>query len=82
MNVGDKVRIIHSPYFSVKNNTEANIVKILFEEYGKSWTMYILDTKPCSTFRAHEIEKIDTFKEIAEKVLKERNNTWKELAKK
>jgi hypothetical protein len=59
MNVGDKVRIIHTPYFTVKNGTESFIIKKLFEQYGKSWTMYILDTKPCATFRRHEIEKIE-----------------------
>jgi len=59
MNVGEKVRIIHSPYSSVKNETEAYIIKKLFEGYGENWTMYILDTKPCSTFRKHELQKIE-----------------------
>ena len=59
MNIGDKVKIIHSPYSSVKTGTEAYIIKILFERYGESWTIYILDTKPCSTFRKHEIEVIE-----------------------
>jgi hypothetical protein len=82
MEIGDRVKIIHSPYSSIKNGTIASIIDIKFKNFGKYWTMYILDTKPCNTFRIHEIEKIDDFKEIAEKVLKERHETWKELAKK
>lgn len=58
MNIGDKVQIIYSPYHTVKNGTTGYIIKILFERYGESWKMYILDTKPCSTFRKHEIKKI------------------------
>jgi hypothetical protein len=81
MEIGDKVKIIYSPYSCVKKGTIATIVDIKFQNYGKYWTMYILDTKPCNTFRIHEIEKIDTFGEIVEKVLKERHETWKELAK-
>lgn len=56
--VGDKVQIIHSPYRCVKNGTEAYVIRILFERYGASWTMYILDTKRCSTFRKHEIKRV------------------------
>jgi hypothetical protein len=58
MNIGDKVKIIRSPYSSVKNGTEAYILKKIFERYGENWTMYILDTKPCSTFRMYELELI------------------------
>jgi hypothetical protein len=59
LEIGNKVRVIRSPYFSIKNGTESYIIKKLFERYGENWTMYILDTKPCSTFRRHEIEKIE-----------------------
>jgi hypothetical protein len=82
MEIGDRVKVIHSPYSCVKNGTIGTIVNILHKQYGKYWTMYVLDTKYCSTFRVHEIEKIDTFGEIAERILKERHETWKELAKK
>lgn len=58
MNIGDKIQVIHSPYHSIKNGTESYIIKILFERYGENWTMYILDTRPCSTFRKHEIKKV------------------------
>jgi len=82
MEIGDRVKVIHSPYSCVKNGTIATIVNILHRQYGKYWTMYVLDTEYCSTFRIHEIEKIDTIGEIAEKILKERHELWKELAKK
>lgn len=59
MNIGDKVRVIHSPYWSIKNGTESYIINKLFERYGENWTMYILDTELCSTFRKHELEKIE-----------------------
>ena len=61
--VGDKVKIIHSPYTSVKNGTVATIKAIHFEIYGKYWANYILDTSPCSTFKIHEIEKIQEVEE-------------------
>lgn len=59
MKIGDKVKIIHSPYYRVKKGTIGTIVDIKYENYGKNWTMYILDTKFCSTFRIYEIEKIE-----------------------
>jgi hypothetical protein len=64
MNIGEKVRIIHSPYFSIKNGTEAYIINKLFEKYGKSWIIYVLDTKPCFSFREHELEKMEIIREI------------------
>jgi hypothetical protein len=59
MEIGDTVRVIHSPYSCMKNGQTATIVDILYRQFGKYWTMYILDTKPCSTFRVHEIVKIN-----------------------
>lgn len=57
--IGDKVKIIRSPYISVKNGRTATVKNIMHERYGKYWTMYVLDTKPCSTFRIHELEKVE-----------------------
>lgn len=57
MEVGDKVQVVHSPYMCVKNGTIGTIINILHKQFGKHWTMFVLDTKPCSIFRAHEIKK-------------------------
>ena len=56
MKIGDKVIVTHSPYSCIKNGTIATIKDIKFAEMGKRWELYILDTKPCSSFREHEIE--------------------------
>ena len=59
MNINDKVKIIRSPYSCVKNCTIATIVDVKFKEYGKRYTLYILDTKSCTGFYEHELEKIN-----------------------
>lgn len=59
MEIGDRVLVVRSPYLCVKNGTTGIIINILHRQFGKHWTMYILDTKRCSTFRIHEIKKIE-----------------------
>jgi hypothetical protein len=59
MNTGDRVKVIYSPYSCVKKGTLATIINIRFREYGKRYTIYILDTKRCFSFYEHELEKID-----------------------
>lgn len=63
MNVGDKVRITHSPYLSVQNGTTGSIIKVRFRQYGVKWVIYMLDTKPCSTFKEYEIAPLSKAKE-------------------
>jgi hypothetical protein len=59
MKINDKVKVIYSSYSCVKKGTIATIINIKFREYGKRYTIYILDTKRCSSFYEHELEKID-----------------------
>ena len=57
MNIGDKVIVVYTPYWSVRNGTSATVVDIKFPE--SKWMLYILDTKPCSSFREHEIKLVE-----------------------
>ncbi len=57
--VGDKVTVLSSPYSSVKAGIVATVLEIRFAEFGKPFTIYILDTKPCATFKEHELKRID-----------------------
>lgn len=59
MKVGDKVRIIHSHYERVKTGIITTIADIKHEQYGKRWTLYILDTKFNRAFYEWELEKIE-----------------------
>jgi|OpeIllAssembly_1097287.scaffolds.fasta_scaffold31548_4 hypothetical protein len=58
LKIGDKVIIIHSPYSSVKPGTIATIVDVKFSLMTQRWVLFILDTKPCNSFRGYEIKKI------------------------
>lgn len=57
--IGNEVIIISSPYSSIKKGTKGKVKNIRFKEYGKRWTLYTLDTFPCSSFYIHEIRRQD-----------------------
>jgi len=62
MKVGDKVVIIRSPFLSIKAGTIATIQDIKFVDFGRKWTLYILDTVPCHSFREWEIKELENDK--------------------
>ncbi len=59
MKVGDKVRIKHSPYERVKTGTITTVADIQHEQFGKRWTLYILNTKFNRAFYEWELELIE-----------------------
>jgi hypothetical protein len=61
MNIGDKVIVTKTPYWSVQNGVIANIIAIKFPSppYPKFWACYILDTEPSFSFKIYEIKKLD-----------------------
>lgn len=60
ISIGDKVKIIKSPYWSVKVKGIFKILDIQFSQFPKMWRNYILDNpEKCHTFKIHEIEKIE-----------------------
>ncbi len=52
-----KAKVIHSPYATIPNGTEAEVLQIIKDHFGKGLHMYILDL-PCTTFQAYEVEII------------------------
>jgi len=58
-NIGDAVKIIRSPYSSVNAGTITTVTNIKHEQFGKRWTLYILNTKTSKSFYEWELEKYD-----------------------
>lgn len=56
--IGDRVVIVKSPYGSVKNGTEAKVVRIDYQGMSQQWVNYILSLPNHNIFKRHEIEKI------------------------
>lgn len=59
LKVGDKVKVIKSPYYGVKAGTITTVANIVNAQFGKRWTIYILDTAVGGSFYEWELEKID-----------------------
>jgi hypothetical protein len=60
MNVGDKVRVVYSPYSSVKNGTITTVGQIILDHFGPRRHLYILDGLDCRHFLEHEIEPVES----------------------
>jgi transcription antitermination factor NusG len=61
--VGDKVKVIKSPYDAVRKGTITTVADIKHERYGKRWMVYILDTAFGGAFHEWELEKMNDKKE-------------------
>lgn len=57
--IGDKVVVTRSPFDSIRPGTMANIIDVKHLNFGRRWTLYTLDTKPCHSFREWELKKVD-----------------------
>ena len=59
MQIGDKVKIVKSPYHHVKNGTVSTVKNIKYSMYGNHVTIYVLDNLPYTTYREWELVKIN-----------------------
>jgi hypothetical protein len=57
--VGDKVKVIKSPYEAVRAGTITTIADIKNERYGTRWIVYIIDTAFGGAFHEWELEKMN-----------------------
>ena len=59
--IGDKVKIIHSPYYNdrLKKGAISTIADIKNDQFGKRWRVYILDTPFGGSFHEQELEKMN-----------------------
>lgn len=59
LKIGDKIRVVYSPYEAIRRGTVTTIVDIKNKRYGERWTIYILDTVFGGSFHDWELEKIN-----------------------
>jgi len=59
MKIGDKVKIIISPYTSVKINTITTIENIKLNHFGKNEHLYVLSNLKNKNFRIYEIMLVE-----------------------
>jgi hypothetical protein len=59
MKIGDRVVIINSPYYNVKNGSIATIKLIIKDHFGEGQDLYILKGVSYHLFREHEIKLED-----------------------
>lgn len=55
MEVGTQVKVVKSPYSSVKKGTVSTITSICYDHFSEGEDMYVLGELPHTLFRLHEL---------------------------